>query len=125
MSEHKHGEPWGVDEITREMYSIATGYQMASREDKARAVLCVNACAGMSDEEVEKIKIKVAQAMAGKIAVQDLKADLDEAMKTIIRLSSGEGFKAIGHFPDDMWGDEIKARIDFARAFLAKHKEDK
>lgn len=34
------------------------------------------------------------------------------------RLASSAGFKVIGFIPDNMWGNEIKARMEYAKAII-------
>lgn len=55
--------------------------------------------------------------LAKVIRLENEKAALREALE---RLSSGEGFIAIGMIPDGQWGDEIKARREFAQDVIDK-----
>jgi len=50
--------------------------------------------------------------------VIDSAEDRKMAIKALERLSSGQGFEAIGVIPNDMWGDELKARMDYAKRCL-------
>ena len=48
----------------------------------------------------------------------DTVAEVRRYQKTLTRLASTEGFVAIGVIPEDQWGEELKARIELARATL-------
>lgn len=102
-----------------------------SEEAAMRAALCVDSCKGISDEEVKGLPslkqkydaqthcvIETNQIWQDKC--DGLKAQLAEARDTITRLASANGFIAIGVIPDNMWGEEIKARMKYADAFLDK-----
>ena len=130
----EHNEPWEVRQFLGvwgiwdgAIQIIELGPEDKDRIRGERAVLCVNACAGWKDYEVKAIP-QMAEAgifvwneyADSQAKLYALKADLDEAVACIKRLSSSEGFEAIGTFPDDMWGDEVRARIDYAKAFLTR-----
>lgn len=63
--EHEHGEPWALVHTRKLGSGFTASYVTCNEQDvatfhhedyAARAVLCVNACAGMSDEEVGEAK---------------------------------------------------------------------
>jgi len=95
MNEHKHGEPWEVEEDGRfnevNIYDKEGNgvYYLNGPKISQRIVLCVNACAGMSDEEVEGIHGVIAGCRDGwDLAMDDnkaLKSDLDEAVVLLDR----------------------------------------
>lgn len=47
---------------------------------------------------------------------------IKELVEAVERLSSAEGFEAVGVIPDDMWGDELRRRMAFARQALQPFK---
>jgi hypothetical protein len=52
-------------------------------------------------------------------------AERDRYKEALERIASGNGFVAIGSFPDDMWGEELKARMEHARKALeGEHGND-
>ncbi len=50
--------------------------------------------------------------------IAKLKADLGRARKALERLCNGAGFVAIGMYPRDIWGDELRARHTYAEKAL-------
>ena len=114
--EHKHGEPWEVGNDV-EIWAPSVIGEIKDPEKLARIVLCVNACAGLSDEEVGKVKEAISiigpvRAFLDKIVPErdTLKSDLAEAV-TLLRQSA---FNA-----------NTRAAFDFAdkvENFLAKYK---
>ena len=89
MSDNKHGEPWEV-EYDSEYASV----NLYDKDGKGiflhtevstlnRAVLCVNACAGMSDEGIRQVgdfKELLNKAYRSAMESVTLKSDLDEAV---------------------------------------------
>ncbi len=94
MGDNKHGEPWEVGHDT-EIWAPHVIGEMKYPEKANRAVLCVNACAGLSDEEVEnlpsfgEVMVKTSEAI---LAESDaLKADLEEARELLRRAIGDDG----------------------------------
>jgi len=98
MKQNKHGEPWIRDQSTRLSSIFVMGIsgdiaRFTSIREADRAVLCVNACEGMSNEEVEalpKILHLIAQYDAGQEACNKIikryniiEARLDKAMRLL------------------------------------------
>ncbi len=98
MKDHKYGELWEVRKLGHNFTLHKKGGQFigdirANKEDAVRAVLCVNACAGMSDEEVGKITkvTELVNDVAPRAAslITTLQAQLTEAAGLLERHCKG------------------------------------
>ena len=127
MSENRHGEPWEVDKgIKNPMIFDRDGTVVAhgghsdriSTEDFKRAVLCVNACEGMSDEEVKQlVDISANLPILNGILEErnadnaTLKFDLAEAVRLLERLEKSFGYSWPLH------------EVGLVKTLLTKHKK--
>lgn len=117
MSDNRYGEPWEVQ------YDLQYGsVDLYDKDGKGiflftgietnltRAVLCVNACSGMSDEEVEAGLFTVNQVRKLSHSERDaLKAQLDEAVELLV-----DAKYQLPESESHVWG--------MIHDFLAKHR---
>lgn len=125
-----HNEPW---ERVYDMASNCKGKNIFDdfmdgddHPDLDRAVLCVNACAGMSNEEVEQLRDYTHQTVEKHLSkmadIKALKSDLAEA----VGLLEGECERCYHKLGEVMDGHEIVDGVCHGcriKPFLTRHKE--
>jgi hypothetical protein len=64
---------------------------------------------------------KAEQLLNGLSSIRRPSSSDQAIQKALIRLASSEGFVAVGVIPKNQWGEELRARIDFAEKALSSH----
>lgn len=122
-------EPWSIDENNIHIGSIATlhgdedGYSeiwyewhgdpISHKANARRIVACVNACAGIDTDNLEKFPGWAKQGFDQGIAIRKQRDELLAALKAVLRVSDEAG-------EDDEYSREWQDAIEVMRAAIAK-----